>query len=504
MTPTFPLCESLALPGRHTRLFDAVARIPGSAVLESQMPLGHRGRWSFAAYHPFLLFRTWGRRIEVVSGGRVDTWEADPFEALDELLRRYPLQASGDVPFRGGAIGYLSYELGRMVERLPATAQDDGGLPDISLHFYDAVVVHDGADGSCRVYASGFGARSPSERLDRARESVAGWRRTVSEVFDAPPAPTAVTASQVDFACPGLRSNFTRKAYEEAVARARRYIIEGDIFQVNLSQRFEVPFQADSALLFERLRAMNPAPFAAHLRFPEADIVSASPERYLEVANGQAEIRPVKGTRPRGSTPEEDERLAAELRQSPKDAAENTMIVDLVRNDLGRVCTFGSVRVEELNTLETFPTVFHLTSTITGKLRPGLSAVDAVRASFPDGSITGAPKVRAMEIISELEGLRRGVYTGAMGYFGFDGRADLNVAIRTITVQDGRARFGVGGGVVFDSDPSAEYEETLDKGRALARALAALTDPATSPTRTLVAQGATKESVPALKGQAVR
>jgi para-aminobenzoate synthetase component 1 len=278
----------------------------------------------------------------------------------------------------------------------------------------------------------------------------------------------------IDFSFPALRSNFTHEEYVRAVERARRYIIDGDIFQVNLSQRFEMPLETPAPLLYRRLRALNPAPFAAYLDHPGMQVVSASPERYIRVADGRAEIRPIKGTRPRGSTPEEDRRLRRELENSPKDHAENTMIVDLVRNDLGRVCRYGTVRVLEHAVLETFPSVFHLTSTVAGELRPGLDAVDAIRASFPDGSITGAPKIRAMEIIEELEPVRRGVYTGALGYFSFTGPVDLNVTIRTITVRDGRAYFSVGGGIVYDSDPEMEYQETLHKGRALARALVSL------------------------------
>ena len=268
-------------------------------------------------------------------------------------------------------------------------------------------------------------------------------------------------------------SNFTRDAYEAAVTRALDYIAAGDIYQVNLSQRFKVPLSGDTFDAYLCLRQDNPAPFAAFLRLPEADILSASPERFLRLdpLSRRIETRPIKGTRPRGRTPSEDAALAAELLASEKDRAENVMIVDLERNDLGRVAEVGSVRVTELAALETFPGVFHLTSQIVASLREDRDAVDLLLATFPGGSITGAPKIRAMEIIDELEPTARGVYTGAIGYFGFDGSLDLNIAIRTAVVRDGVAHFQAGGGIVADSVPALEYEETLHKASAIRRAL---------------------------------
>jgi para-aminobenzoate synthetase component 1 len=269
-------------------------------------------------------------------------------------------------------------------------------------------------------------------------------------------------------------TNLTRDAYLRAVARAREYVIAGDIIQVNLSQRFTVPCPQPPPEVYLRLRRLAPAPFAAYLGFPEVSVLSASPERFLEVRRGRIATRPIKGTRPRGRTPEEDRRLAAELAASEKDRAEHVMIVDLERNDLGRVCRPGSVRVPELMALETYSNVHHLTSTVEGVLRPGVEAVDVLRAAFPGGSVTGAPKIRAMEIIDELEPMRRSVYTGAIGYLGFDGDLDLNIVIRTALLTAGRAHFQVGGAIVYDSDPAAEYRETLDKGRGLAAALGAV------------------------------
>jgi para-aminobenzoate synthetase component 1 len=303
-----------------------------------------------------------------------------------------------------------------------------------------------------------------------------GW----TSVGQPPPPPTKAPAYPVEpDVAPvelGLCSSFTREAYLDAVARVREYILAGDIFQANLSQRLEAPLTEFAWTLYERLRAINPAPFAAYLDFPEVTVMSASPERFLRVTvDGDVEARPIKGTSPRGVGPEHDAALGLALTESEKDRAENLMIVDLLRNDLSRVCAPGTVHVPELFALEYFATVHHLVSTVTGHLEPGRDAIDLVHASFPGGSITGAPKVRAMEIIAELEPSQRGVYCGSIGYVALTGATDLSIVIRTYVVPAGsdRVYFSVGGGIVADSDPEAEYRETLDKARALIRALAA-------------------------------
>jgi para-aminobenzoate synthetase component 1 len=268
-----------------------------------------------------------------------------------------------------------------------------------------------------------------------------------------------------------LKSNFSHEEYLEAVKAAREYICAGGIFQVNLSQRFEAELNISPYELYQRLRKINPAPFASYLNFDGVSVVGASPERFLKVHGDWVETRPIKGTRPRGKSVTEDKALAQELLSSVKDRAENVMIVDLERNDIGRVCRYGTVKVAELAILEKYPTVFHLTSTVMGRLRPDKNRIDLLKATFPGGSITGAPKVRAMEIIDELEPTRRSVYTGSVGYLSFSGEMDLNIVIRTFLVKGGRAYFQVGGGIVYDSEPEAEYEETLDKARALIQAL---------------------------------
>jgi para-aminobenzoate synthetase component 1 len=269
-----------------------------------------------------------------------------------------------------------------------------------------------------------------------------------------------------------LRSSFTHRGYVDAVSRVREYIFAGDIFQANLSQRLEAPLRESPWSLYRRLRVQNRAPFAAYLDFPEAVVISASPERFLLVnEHGQVETRPIKGTRPRGLGPEHDAALGVALTASAKDRAENLMIVDLMRNDLSRVCSPGTVKVPELFALERYATVHHLVSTVVGTLAPGADALDLLRAAFPGGSITGAPKIRAMEIIAELEPSPRGVYCGSIGYWSVTGALDMNIAIRTAVVQGGRVYFSAGGGIVADSDPEQEYRETLDKARGMIEAL---------------------------------
>jgi para-aminobenzoate synthetase component 1 len=291
------------------------------------------------------------------------------------------------------------------------------------------------------------------------------------EIEPGPLAPAQPPALGREF--PELRSTFSRDEYEAAVRQALEYIRAGDIYQVNISQRFEAACAEDPFDVYLRLRALSPAPFAAFLRFPDCAVLSSSPERFLRYTPGdqRIETRPIKGTRPRGASPEEDEALRRELLASEKDRAENVMIVDLERNDLGRVAEIGSVRVTGLFEAETYATVHHLVSTVEARLAEGRDAVDLLRATFPGGSITGAPKIRSMEIIDELEPVARGVYTGSIGYIRPNGEMDLNIAIRTMVVKDGRAYFSVGGGIVADSEPAAEYQETLDKGAAMARAL---------------------------------
>jgi para-aminobenzoate synthetase component 1 len=363
-------------------------------------------------------------------------------------------------------VGYFSYDLCHFIERLPHKAIDDLNLPECYLGFYDAIVAFDHLENKTYLVSTGFPEAEVEKRKRRAEARLNELRNLV--LLSPPPQRVKEPAAGKGIV---LKANFSHEGYLGAVARAREYIGAGDIFQVNLSQRFEADLNIQPYELYKRLRKINPAPFASYFNFGGVSIVGASPERFLKLRGDRVETRPIKGTKPRGKTPEEDKALAAALLASKKDRAENIMIVDLERNDIGRVCRYGTVKVTELAILETYPTVFHLTSTVVGQLREGKSRIDLLKATFPGGSITGAPKVRAMEIIDELEPTRRSVYTGSIGYLSFNGDMDLNIVIRTIIVKDGRAYFQLGGAIVYDSEPEAEYIETLDKGKALIQAL---------------------------------
>jgi para-aminobenzoate synthetase component 1 len=358
--------------------------------------------------------------------------------------------------------GFLGYEFGRRLERLPAPRRDDLGVPDAWLGAYEWVVAWDHVQGRAWVIArreSGEAEKSADKRIRDVVRRMNGPARSPRRAPVLPDSPTR------------FHSGFTRDEYLQAVERVREYILAGDIFQANLSQRFEAAWREEPFEFYRRLTAVNPAPFAAFFRGEGYAVASASPERFLRVdADGRVETRPIKGTRPRGETPDADRRLAEELLASEKDRAENVMIVDLLRNDLSKVCRPGSVEVPALCALQSHPTVHHLESIVTGQLEEGRTATDLLRAAFPGGSITGAPKVRAMEILAELEPVARGVYCGAIGWLGRTGAMDTSIAIRTVTLQDGRACFHAGGGIVADSDPASEYQETLDKAAGIRRA----------------------------------
>lgn len=446
------------------RAFNAFASRPHAFFLDSGVSDPRLGRYSFLGAEPLLVVSAKGREASVREGGLERRLSGNPFQLLRDLLAEQggrggrglrPHGAGAQVPFLGGFVGYLGYDLCHFVERLPRTASDDIGLPDMHLALYGRLAAYDHAVG--RWYGVSL----------EGEEGIAEIDAMLARAEEAEP------VSSGPASVGRLRANFARDEYLAAIGRAKEYIAAGDIFQVNLSQRFETELAVGPAELYRRLRRANPAPFAAYLAIDgeDAAVLSSSPERFLKVTGRHVETRPIKGTRPRGQTPAEDARLAAELAASPKDAAELTMIVDLERNDLGRVCDYGSVAVTEHKAVEAYASVFHLVSTVEGELHAGRDIVDLLKATFPGGSITGAPKIRAMEIIDELEPTQRSVYTGAVGYIGLDGTMDLNIAIRTILVKGGRAFFQVGGGIVADSDPAAEYQETLDKGRRLFAAL---------------------------------
>ncbi len=384
----------------------------------------------------------------------------DPWTVFRKNVRAFPLQHLPDCPpFRGGAVGYVGYELNRTLEDLPPVPSDGIDLPSLWVHFYDVVAVFDHERQIATIYSSGFPEKEPSRRQSRAIERADWWMdQLTSAASEAMPhAPAGET--------PQWTSNFTRETYIRSVDRIREWIAAGDVFQANFSQRFtaDLPADFDAVAFYQHSRQINAAPFGAYFHYPEFTIASVSPERFLHLSGRTIETRPIKGTRPRHTDRHRDAALAAELLSSQKDRSENTMIVDLLRNDLAKVCIPGSVTVPVLCGLESYASVHHLVSAVRGELKPGLHAVDALKAAFPGGSITGAPKKRAMEIIQELEGLPRHVYCGSLGYWGFDGHMDTNIAIRTILIQGRKAWFQSGGGIVYLSDGAEEYQESLDK-----------------------------------------
>ncbi|HSW57899.1 MAG TPA: aminodeoxychorismate synthase component I [Dehalococcoidales bacterium] len=463
---SLPLIEELPAQRTALELFEPLSGLKNSFWLESGMDPQKLGRYSFMGTDPFLIFKSRGWDVYLQETASNRKLQGNPLDILGHYLEKYRLaRPNSDLPCCGGAVGYLSYDLGRLIENIPQKAVDDLGLPECLLGFYDVMLIYDHLLKKAWIVSSGWPEETEPARHERARARLLEFKAKILSDQPAcqarPPVPPARE----------LSSNFTHENYVKAVERARQYIIDGDIFEVNLSQRFTAEVSMAPFELYRRLRQINPAPFACYLNFDEVRVVGSSPERFLRLQGDRVETRPIKGTIRRGHTPEQDKTNADWLQASEKDRAENMMIVDLERNDLGRVCRYGSVKVTELAILETFPTVFHLTSTVVGQLREGVSRIDLLKATFPGGSITGAPKIRSMEIIDELEPTRRSLYTGSIGYFSFDGDLDLNIVIRTFLLKDQKAYFQLGGAVVFDSDPEAEYQETLDKGKALFRAL---------------------------------
>jgi len=464
----YPIVEEIHTALSTSQLFEIFRSHSFNFFLDSGMDPGKLGRYSFMGSDPFMVLRSRGTEISLSRDGVTESRQGNPFDVVGELMTAYSLDSHPlGIPFAGGAVGYFSYDLCHFIERLPSTAVDDLNLPECYLAFYDVILAYDHLEGRAYLVSSGFPELEEGGRQRRARERLKELKSRVMKqalplVADRP------VSMETDII---IKSNFSHEEYLRAVEATREYICAGDIFQANISQRFEADMDSSPYELYQRLRRINPAPFASYFDFDGVSIVGASPERFLKVRGDWVETRPIKGTRPRGNSVEKDEALAQELLSSFKDRAENIMIVDLERNDIGRVCRYGTVKVTELAMLETYPTVFHLTSTVVGRLCEGKSRIDLLKATFPGGSITGAPKVRAMEIIDELEPTRRSVYTGSLGYLSFSGDMDIDIVIRTVLVKDGRAYFQVGGGIVYDSEPEAEYQETLDKGRALMQAL---------------------------------
>jgi para-aminobenzoate synthetase component 1 len=433
-------------------LFEAIAAEPWAVLLDSGRPDAHGGRWDILAARPYATLLTRGAVTELRTRSGVRFEQGDPLQILRAQLGKVEPLAEA-VPFAGGAIGYFAYDLARTLDLLPASAK--AGPPEMAIGLYDWAVVVDHQTGVTRLVSA--------ERDAQTRHD---WDSLI-EAFSRPPEPAqdrfAIQSASV--------SNFNRAGYGEAFDRAKRYIAAGDCYQINLTQRYTAQVSGSRWALYRALRQLNPAPFSAYLNHPDLQVLSTSPERFIELRGNRVTTRPIKGTRPRDPDPVRDRALAEALARSDKDRAENLMIVDLLRNDLGKVCQTGTVAVPDLFALESFANVHHLVSTVSGALQPGRDALDLLRATFPGGSITGAPKRRAMAIIDELEPDPRGLYCGAIGYIGFNGDMDTSIAIRTLVSAGGTVSFGVGGGIVADSEVDAEYQECADKAAPLLRVL---------------------------------
>ena len=475
------LIETVDRPPSAAALFLKLSAKPVPAWLDANVDAEKLGRFSFLAADPFLKITTYGHNIieENCLSGEKTEHQSPFFPFLDELLKRWSRPKESDfLPFESGLIGYLGYELGHQVETFTQTTINDLKMPDAFFAAYDALIAIDHLTDTTWLVASGLPEASESpaarirarRRLDELREIVAAARqdetKTLSRKETGPKETQQITSAEGR-----LEANFSYSSYQSAVRKILDYIAAGDIYQVNLSQRFATPFPGSHQEFYLHFRNLSPAPFGAYLETGEHCIMSNSPERYLLIKGDYIETRPIKGTRPRGATTQKDADLGQELLASPKDQAEHIMIVDLERNDLGRIADYGSVHVSEMQILESYANVHHMVSTVAARIRPGKSSSDCLFNSFPGGSITGAPKLRSMEIIDELESTCRGVYTGSIGYFDFSGDLDFNIAIRTAIACNNHLYFQVGGGIVADSDPGDEYQETRTKAAAFLKAL---------------------------------
>ncbi len=439
--------ETIELTESFDHFASKYADMPGTVLLMSGGNLDC-ARYHILAADPWLTLSARQQQIEITVQDQKIQFTADPFDTLQQIIRHFHLDIS-ETPVGAGLFGYFSYDLKDHLEKLPRTAINDLHLPEMLLFAPSFVVIHDKKEN--RTKAVRITVQRATCNVLRVTCDVSGVKKDES-FYGNPHA---------------FKSAFTRESYMEAVRQIREYIAAGDIYQVNMSQRFQTEFSGSPFALFRRLYEINPAPFFAYINAGDHHIVSTSPERFILQQGRKVETRPIKGTRPRGKTPEDDARLKSELSQSRKDDAELSMIVDLLRNDIGKVCETGSVRVSEHKRIEGYQNVYHLVSVVEGILDADKDSVDLLKATFPGGSITGCPKIRAMEIIDELEPCRRHIYTGSIGYISFHDTMDLSIAIRTATILNDKIVFSVGGGVVYDSDPADEYEETLHKGQTL-------------------------------------
>lgn len=478
-----PVIERLPDEWSPAFVLSRLAHLPNPCLLESSRLHPKLGRYSFLAVEPYDLFRLNGKCV-------------DPLAGLAKRLKDLPREeaAAGLPPMQGGAMGMLSYDLGQCFERIPAAKHDEFGFPLAVIGFYDTVFAWDHQERSGWIISQGLPERNSARRSARAKDRAAYFKRLVEqEPASSKPSQNAAYSPQA--MAHGLIAEqfdtrlsrdwigtFDSSGLQAAIEQVRSYIAAGDVFQVNIAQRLMRPAICDSISLYLMLRECSAAPFGGYFDGGEFQLISSSPERFLKVdRDGWVETRPIKGTRARGATPDEDSRLFNELSNSSKDRAENTMIVDLLRNDLSRVCRFDSITVPEYCVVEKYPQVQHLVSSVRGRLRNGVDITDLLSATFPGGSITGAPKVRAMEIIAELEPTARGPYCGSLGYISLDGTSDWNILIRTILSKSGWWQLNVGGGIVYDSDSVLEEEETWVKAKGMVSAIESLSNQSGKP-----------------------
>ncbi|MGR3218560.1 MAG: aminodeoxychorismate synthase component I [Candidatus Anammoxibacter sp.] len=470
--------RELLNPITPLEIFNQLKNYPNLFFLDSALTDNAYCKYSFLGIEPFLKIKYLHSKIIVADKNGTKEINGNPFEQLRYLLDSYKtdvLENKGNtinIPFIGGAVGYFSYDMCHFIEKIPNTTKDDSGFPDMYFGFYDTFVAIDHLTDKSYIVSLNLDDNSNIEKkIERLINIITNKHGEEHETG---------CQQNHESSTGAITSNFTKEEYINAVKKAKEYINAGDIYQVNISQRFKAKTTSSPFNLYKRLRSINPAPYSSFIGFDGLSIISSSPERFLCVKTinnrlgckkTRVQIRPIKGTRQRYNNESEDAQARSELSASLKDDAELTMIVDLERNDLGRVCDYGSVKVVEKKVLESFATLHHLVSTIEGDLNKNFDVIDLIKATFPGGSITGAPKIRAMQIIDELESTKRSVYTGAIGYIGFDGNVDLSMAIRTFLMNGDNVCFQVGGAIVADSDPLAEYEETLHKAYAMIKAV---------------------------------
>ncbi len=447
---------SIEVPTIHTGNFiEVIKNREFPFYLDSGGYFKRLGKYSFFGFNPLYTFNFKNGVVNINKNGKIEKLNIAPFDYLKNALEQFKvIKENKKFPFQGGFVGYLSYELGKYIEELPDSRSDDYNLPEIYFGVYDVIYVYDYLKN--RLYIAGYNFGENSEKkVELYKEALKN-----------------IKADDSNFKIgKHLESNFTKEKFKDTISQAKEYIFAGDIYQVNLSQRFHTDFSGDAYEFYKNFRNISPAPFGAFLDYGSFQILSNSPERYLLISNDHIETRPIKGTRKRGKDSVEDEMLKQELINSDKDKAEHLMIVDLERNDLGRIAKFNSVKVSEFEIIETYANVHHMVSTVEAKIDKRFHIVDCIKNSYPGGSITGAPKIRAMEIIDELEPTYRSVYTGSIGYISFDDDLDLNIAIRTAIIKDNTIYFQVGGGIVADSDPEDEYIETIVKAESFTKTL---------------------------------